>query len=1267
MRTSNSIAARLAFVAGTALALSASLGQSPQLLGDIDPTPPNPAGSSAPNVPQIFGLGNGKAVFFALTDANGFEPWVTDGTVGGTSILRDINPGSIGSQWTINFGATVGSPNVSGFVVNPITNKALFIGVVTGRGANIFITDGTTAGTIEVPINPTGAAAVGGGFAVSISDTNVGDLAITGGPAGTGWIIEANGTGQTTPSQIWQISSAGVPSLLPAGGLGNTAAVDLLDVKQFQIADGSNRVTFAANDGVNNRQLFIYDPSAPVSYTAPTAGTPTANLNVGNPRRITNLNVGLSVSVPGVLFWIDPAVLIGDFDGAGPDPVRTRVYFAAASPGTPVGATSGNDVAGAFTDLWSYEVETGTAARATNVPFATATPAAPSGRVQFSPVVAGPKGNERIFWIANSTAGLTAPQGGGTTTSTVIAGGTRLYAHNPYAAAPNFQQMVATAANNFPFPRRGVAVPFNTAGDSKLVFVGGSATNGWEISTSDGTAAGTSRVADLTGGTSASGVSAFISPVFTAPTTPPPATTALDLYPSRIFVKGSNFFFSGTNIGTALATPAGNTPGQPGAGNSAATTSNQLFGGSVSSTGVVSVGAAPIVVINPVGGPATAGQNANPTGFSNLDASNFVFWAGDTTSGFEPRFSNGTGAGTGLIADIYILPGGSAFDDSISQIFYDAGTLGGTPKTAFAAFAPTTGYEPFLSEGTAATTARIRDVNTSVVGTTTNTFNSNPFYFKNVAGSLLFGATNNTPGTGTSPSTGGLGYEIYKSDGTSAGTTILADTFVGAADGFAVVNNLNQVFGDQFAGTTVTLPEYAELNGKFLFPGTDGTTGTQLYAADPVTNTTTLVKQISSLGSNALGGPSQAAQSFVKVGNQVFFIAADGVSARTGTNLNTANEGGELWVTDGTSAGTNLTFDYGGIGNPPTTVPADGSRIREITPFAATALYPSGGLFFFADDGFTGLEPCIYDIATNTITNLADINTSGPQASSWVNVGKNPPAIINNVVYFSANDGINGTGGAELYSYNLALGGSPTRIQVVPAANNPLQSATVTGGSIPQDFQALGTKLIFAAREIGFGFEPFVYDTTLPVSAGVNPSRIADLFPGGQGGFVGASAVFNGQVYFPGFSPAFGVELVKTDGVAVTLAGDIEPGVTSSFPEALRVVNGSLYFVASTFLRGTEAYSLSGAVVCNPADIADNGSNPGSDGCVDNGDFSLFISQFFNAGVQASCTGSSIPCAAADIADNGSNPGADGFLDNGDFSLFISSFFGANCTATCGL
>ena len=81
--------------------------------------------------------GNGQAVFNANDGVHGGELWVTDGTAGGTSMLRDIYPGAFG-------GANNAASAIGG-------GKALLGANEPGAGFNeLWVTDGTLAGTSMV-------------------------------------------------------------------------------------------------------------------------------------------------------------------------------------------------------------------------------------------------------------------------------------------------------------------------------------------------------------------------------------------------------------------------------------------------------------------------------------------------------------------------------------------------------------------------------------------------------------------------------------------------------------------------------------------------------------------------------------------------------------------------------------------------------------------------------------------------------------------------------------------------------------------------------------------------------------------------------------------------------------------------------------------------------------------------------------------------------------------------------------------------------------
>jgi len=82
--------------------------------------------------PEYFVEYNGKMYFSAYTLATGNEVWVTDGTEAGTYMLKDVRPGSSGS-------------NPESYVVS--NGKLFFIATTATAGEEVWVSDGTAAGT----------------------------------------------------------------------------------------------------------------------------------------------------------------------------------------------------------------------------------------------------------------------------------------------------------------------------------------------------------------------------------------------------------------------------------------------------------------------------------------------------------------------------------------------------------------------------------------------------------------------------------------------------------------------------------------------------------------------------------------------------------------------------------------------------------------------------------------------------------------------------------------------------------------------------------------------------------------------------------------------------------------------------------------------------------------------------------------------------------------------------------------------------------------
>jgi ELWxxDGT repeat protein len=86
---------------------------------------------------------SGRLVFSACDPDHGCEPWVSDGTPAGTTLLADLQPGP-------------GSSSPAGFA--RIGAHAYFSACRTGSGCEAWTTDGTAAGTFELATIDRGAA-----------------------------------------------------------------------------------------------------------------------------------------------------------------------------------------------------------------------------------------------------------------------------------------------------------------------------------------------------------------------------------------------------------------------------------------------------------------------------------------------------------------------------------------------------------------------------------------------------------------------------------------------------------------------------------------------------------------------------------------------------------------------------------------------------------------------------------------------------------------------------------------------------------------------------------------------------------------------------------------------------------------------------------------------------------------------------------------------------------------------------------------------------
>ena len=401
--------------------------------------------------------------------------------------------------------------------------------------------------------------------------------------------------------------------------------------------------------------------------------------------------------------------------------------------------------------------------------------------------------------------------------------------------------------------------------------------------------------------------------------------------------------------------------------------------------------------INPGGGDSNPGYLTDVNG-------TLYFTANDGTHGSELWKSDGTESGTAMVKDIN--PSGDSFLYSqpinASGTFYFSDTDG------------TNGMELWKSDGTADGTVMVKDINPG----SGSSFVQNLTYCN---GSVFF----------TAQAGAMMGSTIYKTDGTASGTIALTlpgmatpnSLFCSGNILYYTANNIGGNTGVELGKTdgtdlgTVLVKDinpggdssypqnFADINGTLYFSATDGTHGQEFWKSDGTSDGTVMIKDI-----NPGSGDSSPTQFFNNGDGTIYFDASDGP------------HGEELWKTNGTADGTVMVKDIN-VNN------------GDSWPSGFTNIY--GTIYFYATNvsggkgGNSKYQLWKTDGTESGTVPVADLNPGGDDGvSNLVN--------INNTLYFTADDGVNGT---QLWTY------------VPPAPDNT--APTVPG--IPQAM--IGTNL----------------------------------------------------------------------------------------------------------------------------------------------------------------------------------------------------------------
>jgi len=364
------------------------------------------------------------------------------------------------------------------------------------------------------------------------------------------------------------------------------------------------------------------------------------------------------------------------------------------------------------------------------------------------------------------------------------------------------------------------------------------------------------------------------------------------------------------------------------------------------------------------------------------------FFASTATEGIELWKSDGTGTGTVLVKDINAGSASSynanqtAFTISNNILFFDANDN-------------VHGTELWKTDGTSVGTVLVKDISPG-------TPSSNPAGFITLGTTLFFSANDGTHGT-----------ELWKSNGTDAGTLLVLDIANGGAGSspqqFVIFQNklfflvfigspipsYNLFSSDGTSAGTVLVKAFVEgalpiislsviINNKLYFTNFAPLNGVELWYTDGTTAGTTIFKDINpgNASSNAFILPNfssiysggQGDFHTALFNGKIFFMADNGVN------------GQELWITDGTDAGTHMVKDLN---------PGAGASMGE----GLSWFYTSTGLYFAANNGTSGTELFFSDGTDANTSLVADINPGS---------GSSMPVLfmyLNNHVYLTADNG----------------------------------------------------------------------------------------------------------------------------------------------------------------------------------------------------------------------------------------------------------------------
>lgn len=425
-------------------------------------------------------------------------------------------------------------------------------------------------------------------------------------------------------------------------------------------------------------------------------------------------------------------------------------------------------------------------------------------------------------------------------------------------------------------------------------------------------------------------------------------------------------------------------------------------------------------------------------------------------------------------------------------------------------------YELWATKGKPNSTLRVSQFN-----------NKGSFYnLFNAYGTLFFQAYDQSTGN-----------ELWKSDGTEAGTVLVKDIYPGALSGNPII--------------------FTNCNNRVLFSAYGGATGQELWVSDGTAINTRQLKDINktTTASSYAGGYYNA---MVPTANGAVFIASQ------------KDYGTELYQSDGTTAGTNLIKDIlpGENGSWPRSLMVKNGY----TYFAAvgpdennlgnSGIYRTNGTAAGTIRIATGApnndlavtdNGLVFWVAYNQQTYTSELWRSNGTAVGTIMLasGLNSdiyPVALGNTIFFSNG---NSETGYELWKSNGTVAGTLMVKDINPGVNSssPYSLFPYNGAIFFGAYDGVTTALW---RSNGTAGGTVKLQDVMPVNS-YNSSEKNNYY-----------CISNNVLYFVASNALYGTELWRTTGTPAStkVVKDIFPGAFSSNPYYLRDVNGVLYFQA---------------------------------------------------------------------------------------------------------